>query len=51
MERVREWWTPLIVRDIHLGLHRFDDIAENLGIVERQRGVAACSPARARTEI
>ncbi len=32
LERVGEWWTPLIVRDIHLGLHRFDDIAENLGI-------------------
>ena len=25
-------WTLLIVRDLHLGLHRFDDIAENLGI-------------------
>ncbi|MEV4128133.1 helix-turn-helix domain-containing protein [Nocardia sp. NPDC049707] len=32
LERVGEWWTPLIVRDIYLGLHRFDDIAENLGI-------------------
>ncbi|MEU9831787.1 helix-turn-helix domain-containing protein [Streptosporangium sp. NPDC048047] len=32
LERVGEWWTLLIVRDIHLGLHRFDDIAENLGI-------------------
>ncbi|MCP2341580.1 winged helix-turn-helix transcriptional regulator [Actinomadura rupiterrae] len=32
LERVGEWWTPLIVRDVHLGLHRFDDIAENLGI-------------------
>uniref|UniRef100_UPI003F496BEE winged helix-turn-helix transcriptional regulator n=1 Tax=Nonomuraea sp. CA-252377 TaxID=3240003 RepID=UPI003F496BEE len=32
LERIGEWWTPLIVRDIHLGLHRFDDIAENLGI-------------------
>ncbi|MEU5049321.1 helix-turn-helix domain-containing protein [Streptomyces sp. NPDC021096] len=32
LERVGEWWTPLIVRDINLGLHRFDDIAENLGI-------------------
>ncbi|MET8862002.1 helix-turn-helix domain-containing protein [Nonomuraea sp. NPDC004580] len=32
LERVGEWWTPLIVRDIYLGLRRFDDIAENLGI-------------------
>lgn len=32
LERVGEWWTLLIVRDIYLGLHRFDDIAENLGI-------------------
>lgn len=32
LERVGEWWTLLIVRDLHLGLHRFDDIAENLGI-------------------
>ncbi|MFC4054250.1 winged helix-turn-helix transcriptional regulator [Actinomadura syzygii] len=32
LERVGEWWTPLIVRDLYLGLRRFDDIAENLGI-------------------
>lgn len=32
LERIGEWWTPLIVRDIFLGLHRFDDLAENLGI-------------------
>ncbi|MWK38781.1 winged helix-turn-helix transcriptional regulator [Actinomadura sp. J1-007] len=32
LERVGEWWTPLIVRDLHLGLRRFDDLAENLGI-------------------
>lgn len=32
MEVVGEWWSPLIVRDVYLGLHRFDDIAENLGI-------------------
>ncbi|RDI51666.1 winged helix-turn-helix transcriptional regulator [Nocardia mexicana] len=32
LERIGEWWTPLIVRDVYLGLHRFDDIAENLGI-------------------
>jgi DNA-binding HxlR family transcriptional regulator len=27
-----EWWTPLIVRDIYLGLQRFDEIQRNLGI-------------------
>lgn len=32
LELVGEWWTPLIVRDLYLGLNRFDDIAENLGI-------------------
>lgn len=32
LERVGEWWTLLIVRDLHLGLRRFDDLAENLGI-------------------
>ncbi|MEV0364562.1 winged helix-turn-helix transcriptional regulator [Nocardia fusca] len=32
LERVGHWWSPLIVRDIYLGLHRFDDIVENLGI-------------------
>jgi DNA-binding HxlR family transcriptional regulator len=32
LEVVGEWWTPLIVRDVYLGLHRFDDLAENLGI-------------------
>jgi DNA-binding HxlR family transcriptional regulator len=32
LELVGEWWTPLILRDVYLGLHRFDDIAENLEI-------------------
>jgi DNA-binding HxlR family transcriptional regulator len=27
-----EWWTPLILRDVYLGLTRFDDIQANLGI-------------------
>ncbi|GAA2591060.1 helix-turn-helix domain-containing protein [Actinomadura fulvescens] len=27
-----EWWTPLIVRDVHLGLRRFEQIQSNLGI-------------------
>lgn len=32
LDLVGEWWTPLILRDIYLGLHRFDEIAENLEI-------------------
>ncbi|MFG2001209.1 winged helix-turn-helix transcriptional regulator [Spirillospora sp. NPDC048911] len=27
-----EWWTPLIVRDVYLGLRRFEQIQSNLGI-------------------
>ena len=27
-----EWWTPLIVRDVHLGIDRFEDLANDLGI-------------------
>jgi DNA-binding HxlR family transcriptional regulator len=32
LDVVGEWWTLLIVRDVNIGLRRFDDIAENLGI-------------------
>jgi DNA-binding HxlR family transcriptional regulator len=32
LEVVGDWWTPLIVRDISLGLTRFDQLAEDLGI-------------------
>jgi DNA-binding HxlR family transcriptional regulator len=27
-----EWWSPLIVRDVHLGITRFDDMRRDLGI-------------------
>ena len=27
-----DWWSPLIVRDVFLGVTRFDDLAEDLGI-------------------
>ena len=27
-----EWWTPLIIRDVYLGLTRYDDIQANLGL-------------------
>jgi DNA-binding HxlR family transcriptional regulator len=27
-----EWWTPLIVRDVYLGVTRFDALQRNLGV-------------------
>ena len=27
-----EWWTPLILRSIHLGVNRFDDLQRDLGL-------------------
>jgi DNA-binding HxlR family transcriptional regulator len=32
LEVVGEWWSMLIVRDIFLGITRFDEIADRLGI-------------------
>jgi DNA-binding HxlR family transcriptional regulator len=32
LEVVGEWWSMLILRDVSLGLTRFDDIQERLGI-------------------
>lgn len=32
LDVVGEWWTPLILRDVYMGLHRFEDLAENLEI-------------------
>jgi DNA-binding HxlR family transcriptional regulator len=32
LELVGDWWTPLIIRDLHEGVGRFDDLAEDLGI-------------------
>ena len=32
LEVMGDWWTPLIVRDLHLGLARFDELATDLGI-------------------
>lgn len=32
LEIVGEWWTLLILRDAFLGIHRFDDFVERLGI-------------------
>jgi len=32
LELIGDWWTPLIIRDLQLGLDRFDALADNLGI-------------------
>jgi len=32
LEIIGEWWTLLILRDAFLGIHRFDDFVERLGI-------------------
>lgn len=32
LDVVGEWWTPLIVRDVYLGLRRFEQIRSNLGM-------------------
>jgi DNA-binding HxlR family transcriptional regulator len=32
LEVAGDWWSPLIVRDLVVGLHRFDELVEDLGI-------------------
>jgi DNA-binding HxlR family transcriptional regulator len=32
LELVGEWWTPLVLRSVFLGVTRFDDIQRDLGI-------------------
>jgi DNA-binding HxlR family transcriptional regulator len=32
LEVMGDWWAPLIIRDVFLGVTRFGDIAEDLGI-------------------
>ncbi|MFC4011502.1 winged helix-turn-helix transcriptional regulator [Nonomuraea purpurea] len=32
LEIVGDWWTPLIIRDVYLGVRRFDDLVTDLGI-------------------
>jgi DNA-binding HxlR family transcriptional regulator len=32
LELVGDWWSPLIIRDLFLGVSRFDDLIEDLGI-------------------
>lgn len=32
LEVIGDWWTPLIIRDLYLGIDRFDGLATDLGI-------------------
>jgi DNA-binding HxlR family transcriptional regulator len=32
LELIGDWWNPLILRDLYLGLTRYDELAEDLGI-------------------
>jgi DNA-binding HxlR family transcriptional regulator len=32
LEVIGDWWSPLIIRDIYLGIDRFTDLAEDLGL-------------------
>lgn len=32
LEVVGDWWAPLVVRDVAVGVNRFDEIVEDLGI-------------------
>jgi DNA-binding HxlR family transcriptional regulator len=32
LDVVGDWWTLLVVRDVFLGLHRFDDLRNSLGV-------------------
>jgi DNA-binding HxlR family transcriptional regulator len=32
LDAVGEWWSPLVVRDLYLGLGRFDELQADLGI-------------------
>jgi DNA-binding HxlR family transcriptional regulator len=32
LELIGDWWSPLIIRDLFLGVSRFDELIEDLGI-------------------
>src|SRR5256712_12551654 len=32
LELVGEWWTPLVLRSVFLGVTRFDDLQRDLGV-------------------
>ena len=54
LEAVGDWWSPLIIRDLFIGLRRFEELVENLGIsrnmltarltVLTERGVVQSTP-------
>ena len=51
LDVIGDWWTPLIVRDVFLGVTRFDDLAEPVddrehGIHQRGVGHALVVPNR-----
>jgi DNA-binding HxlR family transcriptional regulator len=32
LDRMGDWWSPLIIRDLYIGVVRFDELVEDLGI-------------------
>ncbi len=48
LEAVGQWWSLLILRDIFLGVTRFDEIQERLGISREHTQSAPRPPRRAR---
>ena len=32
LDLIGDWWTPLIIRDVYIGLGRFEELVENLGV-------------------
>jgi DNA-binding HxlR family transcriptional regulator len=32
LDLIGDWWSPLIIRDLYLGVARFDELVEDLGI-------------------
>ena len=32
LELIGDWWSPLIIRDLYLGVSRFDELIEDLGL-------------------
>ena len=32
LDLIGDWWSPLIIRDLYLGVSRFDDLVEDLGL-------------------
>lgn len=54
LELVGDWWSPLIIRDLFLGVGRFDDLVEDLGIsrnllTRRLKALVACGVVEKKT--